>query len=93
MNKPDILERLYNHPCEDNPDYGPLLCGLRVEAAEEIKTLRVRIAAFEAALRPFADDAKWLDKVLDDRSGIRFDLNFTVGDLRAARVALEKKND
>ncbi|UOF79304.1 hypothetical protein [Caudoviricetes sp.] len=50
MNKPDILERLYNHPCEDNPDYGPLLCGLRVEAAEEIKTLRVRIAALEAAL-------------------------------------------
>ena len=47
MTKSDILERSYNHPCEDNSDYGPLLCGLRVEAMEEIKTLRARISALE----------------------------------------------
>ncbi len=50
MNKPDLLKRLTDHPCEDDPHYGPLLCWARVEALDEIKTLRARVAELEALL-------------------------------------------
>ena len=51
-----------------------------------------RIAALEAALKPFADDAQYHEN-RSDIFTIDHDDRITVADLRAARAALEKKND
>lgn len=50
-----------------------------------------RIAELEAALKPFADKCKLLD---DGSVGDKcvFPFSFAMGDLRAARAALENKN-
>ena len=50
------------------------------------ETLRARIAELEAALKPFAGMTQYCDDMSDSESHCVF-----VGDLRAARAALEKK--
>ena len=59
---------------------------------DEIELLRARIAELEEALKPFADDASSFDGFTD---GWEIDplSNLTVGDLRAARAAMEGKDD
>ena len=57
------------------------------KAMDVVKEQFARIAELEAALKPFAE---MVVKPFDDLGGIS---KITVGDLRAARAALEKKND
>lgn len=57
------------------------------EMQEVTDRAAARIAELEAALKPFAE---MVVKPFDDLGGIS---KITVGDLRAARAALEKKND
>ena len=62
------------------------------ERSENDKTvLRARIAALEAALKPFADAAGMYDMPEYDHAQLAFDTFFIVSDLRAARAALESK--
>ncbi len=56
---------------------------------EEIARLDTRIAELTAALKPFADCGVW-DGYKDEEV---FKLGFKIADLRAARAAMEKKND
>jgi len=52
--------------------------------------LRARIAALEAALKPFAYEASMYDLPEDDESGLACMSYFKISDLRAARAAMEK---
>jgi hypothetical protein len=67
--------------------------GRAVVAADELfrQDPYARIAELEAALKPFADIAKELDA--DSLRYCDIDITVAVGDLRAARAALENKND
>jgi Mn-dependent DtxR family transcriptional regulator len=57
------------------------------------KEQAARIAELEAALKPFADVAEYLDDTDADRYAIwehGVSMNITIGDLRAARAAFRK---
>ena len=55
----------------------------------EISNRDARIAELKAALKPFADCGVW-DGYKDEEV---FKLGFKIADLRAARAALEKRDD
>jgi len=60
------------------------------QAMSLIRSQEKRIAELEAALKPFAEMANYLDEP-DDGETCGYAINCS--DLRAARAALEKKND
>jgi len=62
-------------------------------AANALEADAARIAELEAALKPFADLAEKYDDDVDDQPLWDRDFMPVVGDLRAARAALENKND
>jgi hypothetical protein len=71
------------------------LCGELQEATARRHEMPARIAELKAALKPFADAA---DDLEDEHIGGNIwespaAMDITAGDLRAARAAMEKKND
>lgn len=81
----DIVDTLYAGPCDGDDAYSSETMTF---AAVEIEKLRARIAELEAALEPFADDAECYDHLTGDEL-----VPVSVRDIRAARAALEKKNE
>jgi hypothetical protein len=69
----------------------PLITRLEViakrYALDEVKEAAARIAALEAALKPFADEASMYDTPEDDYAQLAFRTYFLVAHLRAARAA------
>lgn len=68
------------------------------QAMSLIRSQEKRIAALEAALKPFADYSLAVDwevftPEMHFARSLKFPCGITYGDLRAARAALEKKND
>mgnify|MGYP003348528276 CR=1 FL=1 len=60
--------------------------------AQKIEKLEARIAALEAALKPFADLADKYDGDIDEQALWDRDFMPKIGDLRAARAAMEGKD-
>lgn len=58
---------------------------------DRIAALEARVAELEAALNPFAHEAKRYDGLDFDSERLRGGTNLTVGDLRRAAATLEKK--
>ena len=59
------------------------------EAADALEAASARIAALEAALKPFAEVKARFEDIDDDEYA---DCLVTMGDLRAARAAMEGKD-
>ena len=58
---------------------------------EENKSLRARVMKLEKVLRPFVDESYRYDPDEDDDNQTAYDTYIKIGQLRAARHALEEK--
>lgn len=59
--------------------------------AEEIDAPRARVARLEGAMKPFAEESFRYDPDEDDDGRTAYDTYIKIGQLRAARRALEEK--
>lgn len=98
-----MLLGILRMPLDDTPEGLGVIAWTQIksvmrEAASRIEADAARIAELEAALKPFAVQEQKIERwygtdeepIVDDDTRV-FGSQITVGDLRAARAALEKK--